>query len=131
MQDVHKINEKYNPSKKHEILIVLMTWLLIWLKTKNSVVTKLFIRGRKSNISLAFITQSFFKVLEDVRLKSSHFFIMKNLNKRELQQIALNHLSGFYEDLQKMYCGTIFFSVNDAMPASDNLIRLRKFFFNI
>ena len=100
-------------------------------KKLNSVVTKLFIRGRKSNISLAFITQSFFKVLEDVRLNSSHFFIMKNLNKRELQQIALNHLSGFYEDLQKMYCRTIFFSVNDAMLASDNLIRFRKFFFNI
>ena len=60
-------------------------------KKLNSVVTELFIRGRKLNISIVFITQSFFKVPKDVRLNSTHFFIMKVPNKRKLQQIALNH----------------------------------------
>ena len=63
-------------------------------KKLNSVVTVLFIRGRKLNISLVFMTQSYFKVPKDVRLNSTHFFIMKIPNKRELQQIALNHSSG-------------------------------------
>ena len=59
----------------------------------NPVVTELFIRGRKLNVSIVFITQSYFKVPKDVRLNSTHFFIMKIPNKRELQQIALNHSS--------------------------------------
>ena len=60
-------------------------------KKLNSIVTELFIRGRKLNISLLFITQSYFKVTKDVRLNSTHFFIIRIPNKRELQQIALNH----------------------------------------
>ena len=62
-------------------------------KKLNSIVTELFIRGRKLNISIVFITQSYFKVPKDVRLNSTHFFIMKIPNKRELQQITLNHSS--------------------------------------
>ena len=62
-------------------------------KKLNSIVTELFIKSRKLNISLVFITQSYFKFPKDVRLNSTHFFIMKILNKRELQQIALNHSS--------------------------------------
>ena len=62
-------------------------------KILNLIVTELFIRGRKLNISIIFITQSYFKVPKDVRLNSTHFFIMKIPNKREPQQIALNHSS--------------------------------------
>ena len=62
-------------------------------KKQDSIVTELFIRSRKLNISIVFITQSYFKVPKDVRLNSTHFFIMKIPNKRELQQIALNHSS--------------------------------------
>ena len=62
-------------------------------KKLNPVVTELFIRGKKLNISIAFITQSYFKVPKDVRLNSAHFFILKIPNKRELQQIVLNHSS--------------------------------------
>ena len=53
-------------------------------KKLNSVVTELFIRDRKLNISIIFITQSYFKVAKDIRLHSTHFFIMKILNRREL-----------------------------------------------
>ena len=59
----------------------------------NSIVTELFIRGRKLNISLVFITQSYFKVAKDVRLNTTHSFIGKISNKKELQQITINHSS--------------------------------------
>ena len=64
---------------------------MIHNKKSNSIVTELFIRGRKLNISLIFITKSYFKVPKDVRLNASVFFIAKIPNKRELQQIAINH----------------------------------------
>ena len=54
-------------------------------KKLNSIITELFIRGRKLNISLVFITQSYFKVPKDVRLNTTHFFIMKIRDKKELQ----------------------------------------------
>ena len=63
-------------------------------KKINPIVTELFIRGRKQNISLVFVTQSYFAVPKNIRLNSMHYFIMKVSNKRELQQIAFNHLSG-------------------------------------
>ena len=50
----------------------------------NPIVTELFIRDRKLNIFLVFITQSYFKVPKDARLNSTHFFIIKIPNKREL-----------------------------------------------
>ena len=53
-------------------------------KKLNSIITELFIRGRKLNISLVFFTQSYFKVPKDVMLNTSHFFIAKIPNKREL-----------------------------------------------
>ena len=73
-------------------------------KKLNSIVTEWFIRGRKINISLAFITQSYLKVPKDVRLNTTHFFITKIPNKRELQQIALNHSSDIsIEDFIKIH----------------------------
>ena len=62
-------------------------------KKINPVVTKLFIRGRKLNISVVFITQFYFAVPKNIRINSTHYFIMKIPNKRELQQIAFNHSS--------------------------------------
>ena len=93
MQDVYKNIEDYNLAKKGKILIVFDDMIAHMINNKklNPVVTELFIRGRKLNISIVFITQSYFKVPKDVRLNSTHFFIMKIPNKRELQQIALNH----------------------------------------
>ena len=60
-------------------------------KRLNPVVTELFTRGRKLNISIAFITQSCFKAPKEVRLNSTHYFIMEIPNRRELQQVAINH----------------------------------------
>ena len=73
-------------------------------KKLNAVVTELSIRGRKLNITLVFITQSHFKVPKDVRLNSTHFFIMKIPSKRELQGTALNHSSDIdFKDFNKVY----------------------------
>ena len=95
MQDVYKNINYYNPDKENKILIVFDDMIadMIHNKKLNSIVTELFIRGRKLNISLVFITQSYFKVPKDVRLNTTHFLISKIPNKRELQQIAINHSS--------------------------------------
>ena len=53
-------------------------------KKLNLVITELFIRGKKLNISLVFITQSHFAVPKNIRLNSTHYFVMKIPNKREL-----------------------------------------------
>ena len=75
MQDVYKNLEKYNLGKKSKILIVFDDMIADMIITKrlNPIITELFIRGRKSNISIIF-TQSYFKVSKDVRLSSAHFF---------------------------------------------------------
>ena len=62
-------------------------------KKLNPIVTELFIRGGKLNISLVFNTQSYFAVLKNVRLDSIHYFVMKIPNERKLQQIAFNYSS--------------------------------------
>ena len=95
MHDICKNIDEYNPDKENKLLIVFDDMIadMIHNKKLNSIVTELFIRGRKLNISLVFITQSYFKVPKDVRLNTTHFFIMKIPNKRELQQIAINHSS--------------------------------------
>ena len=95
MQDVYKNIEDYNPIKKRKVLIIFDDMIADMISNNklNPIVTELFIRGRKLNISIVFIMQSYFKAPKDVRLNSTHFFIMKIPNKRELQQIALNHSS--------------------------------------
>ena len=102
-------------------------------KKLNSVVTKLFIRGRKLNISLVFITQSYLKVPKDVRLNSTHFFITKIPNKRELQQIVINHSSDistkdFINIYRECTAKPYSFLVIDTTLASDNPLRFRKLF---
>ena len=73
--------------KKEKVLIVFDDMIADMINNKklNPIVTELFIRGRKLNIYIAFIKQSYFKLPKYVRLNSTHFFIMKIPNKRELQ----------------------------------------------
>ena len=86
MQDVYKNIEKYNPNKERQVLIVFDDMIADMINNKklNPVVTELFITSRKLNISIYFINQSYFKVPKEVRLNTTHFFIMKIPNKREL-----------------------------------------------
>ena len=130
MQDVYKNIEDDNPGKKRKILIVFDDTIADMINNKrlNPVVTELFIGGRKHNISIAFITQSCFKVPKDVILNSKHFFIMKIPNKREL---ALNHSSDIdFKDFIKIYkkctAEPYSFLVNDTTLPSHDPLRFRK-----
>ena len=103
MHDVYKNIDEYNLDKENKILIVFDD-KIAESKKLNSIVTELFIRGRKLNIFLVFITQSYFKFPKDVRLNTSHFFIAKIPNKRELQHIATNHSSNIStKDFENIY----------------------------
>ena len=106
---------------------------MIHNKKLDSIVTELFIRGRKLYISLVFITQSYSKVPKDVKLNTSHFFIAKIPNKRELQQIAINHSSDistkdFINIYRECTAKPYSFLVIDTTLASDNPLRFRKLF---
>ena len=106
MHDIYKNLDDYNPDKENKVLIAFGDMITDMINNKklDSVVTKLFIRGTKLNISLVFIMQSYFKVPKDVRLNTTHIFIMKIPNKRELQQIAINHSSDIdFKDFIKIY----------------------------
>ena len=125
-----KTSKKQNPNKKCEILIIFDDMIADMLGNKkfNPVVTKLFIRGRKSNISLDFIAQIYFAVPKNIRLQA---FIMKIPSKREFQQIAFNLSSDIdFKDLMYLYNKCIIkpysFLVIDATLASDNPLRFRK-----
>ena len=100
-------------------------------KKLNPIVTELFIRGRKLNISLVFITQSYFAVPKNIRLNSTHYFVMKIPNKRELQQIAFNHSSDIdFQDFMNLYkkctAKPYSFLVIDTTLASNNSSCFRK-----
>ena len=138
MHDVYKNINDYNPDKENKILIVFDDMIadIINNKKLNSIVMELFIRGRKLHISHVFVTQSYFKVPKDVRLNTTHFFIMKIPNKRELQQIAINHSSDintkdFINIYKKCTDKPYSFLVNDTTLASDNPLRFRKSLYNI
>ena len=120
MQYVHKNTDEYNLGKKCKILIVFDDMIadLINNKKINPVVTEFLIGGKKLNISIVFITQSYFKVSKDVRLNSPHFFIMKIPDKRELKQTALNHsidvdFKGFIKIYKKCTTESYSFLVRD------------------
>ena len=110
-----------------------MITVMIHNKKLDSIVTELFIRGRKLHISLVFIAQSYFKVLKDVRLNTTHFFLAKIPRKRELWEIAINHSSNistkdFTNIYRKCTVEPNSFLVNDTTLASDNPLRFRKLF---
>ena len=100
------------------------------------VVTELFVRGRKLNVSLVFTTQSYFKVPKDVRVNTTHFFMAKIPNKRELWEIAINHSSDistidFIIIYRKCTVEPYSFFVNETTLVSDNPLRFRKNLFKI
>ena len=104
MDNVYDNIDHYNPNRKRKVLIVFDDMIADIMTNKKfqSVIKELFIRCRKINIPLVFITQSYFSVPKDVRLNSTHYLIMKINNKRELQNIAINHSADIdYNDFIK------------------------------
>ena len=100
-------------------------------KNFQAITKELFIRCRKLNISLVFITQSYLPVPKVVRLNLTHYLIMKINNNRELQNIAINHSADRdYKDFVKIYSERTkepysFLTIDTTLPASDPL-RFRK-----
>ena len=129
----NKSIEEDNPNKKRKILIVFDGIIADMLSNKNlnPIVTELFIRGRKLNISLVFITESYFAVPRNIRLNSTCYFVMKNPNKRDTQQIVFNHSSDLdVQDILNLYkkstAKPYSFLVIDTTLLSDNSLSFRN-----
>ena len=137
MNDVYENIDHYNPNRKRKILIVFDDIIADIMTNKkfHSIIKELFIRCRKINISLVFITQSYFSVPKYIRLNSTHYFIMKINNKRQLQNIAINHFADTdYKDFIKMYSECTkesynFLTIDTTLP-STNPLRFRKNLFD-
>ena len=105
MDDILDNIEDYNKKRRRKILIVFydMVSQVMSDKKAQQILKELFIRCRKLNISLCFLTQSYFSVPKDVRLNCTHYIIFKLNNKRELQNIAINHSADTdYKDFLKV-----------------------------
>ena len=73
-------------------------------KKAQQILKDLFMRRRKLNLSLCFLTQSYFSVPKDVRLNCTHYILFGLTNKKELQNIAINHSADIdYKDFIKIY----------------------------
>ena len=133
MNDVYENIDLYNRNRRRKVLIVFDDMIadIMTNKKLQSIIKELFIRYRKINISLVFITQSYFSVPKDVRLNSMHYLIMKINNKRELQNIAINHSADIdYKDFIKTYRKCTkepykFFTIDTTLP-STNTLRFEK-----
>ena len=137
MDDVYENINDYNPNRRRKILIVFDDMIADIMTNKKfqAIIKELFIRCRKINISLVFITQSYFSVPKDVRLNSTHYFIMKINNKRKLQNIAINHSADIdCKDFMKIYRECTkepysFLTIDTTLPSS-NPLRFRKNLFD-
>ena len=85
MQDVYKNMERYNPSRKCNVLLFFDNIIadVISNKKLSSVVTELFLREKKLNVSTVFITQSYFQVSRDIRVICTHF-LLNTSNKQNV-----------------------------------------------
>ena len=124
MDDIYKNIEQYNPNKNRKILVLFDDMIADMLSNKK-------LRVRKLNISLVFITQSYFVVPKNIRLNSTHYFVIKVPSKRGLQQIWFNHFSDIdLQDFMNLYrkstAEPISFFVIDTTVATDNPLRFRN-----
>ena len=136
MNDVYDNINDCNLGRRRKILIVFDDMIADIMTSKKfqAIVKELFIRCRKLNISLVFITQSYFSVPKDVRLNSTHYLIMKINNRKELRNIAINHSADInYKNIMEIYIQCTrepfnFLTIDTRLPAS-NPLRFRKYLF--
>ena len=129
IDDVYDNTDDCNSNRRRKILIVFDDMIADIMTNRRfqAIIKKLFIRCRKLNISLGFITQSYFSVPKDVRLNSTHYLIMKINNRKALQNIAINHSTDIdYKDFIKMYRECTkepfnFLIIDTTLPANDPL----------
>ena len=106
MDDILSNIEDYNRKRKRKVLIIFddMIYHVMSDKKAQQILKDLFIRFRKLNISLCFLAQSYFSVPKDVKLNCTYYILFKLSNKRELQNIAINHSANIdYKDFIKIY----------------------------
>ena len=106
MDDVLDNINNYNKNRDKKVLIVFDDMIadIEYNKNFKRIIKELFYRARKINVSIVFITQSYFRALKDARLNSMHYILMKIGNKKELKRIAeekSGHLD--YKDFLKIY----------------------------
>ena len=137
MDEFYENINDYNPSRQRKILIVFDDIIAEIMSNKkvHAIIKELFIRCRKLNILLVFITQSCFFVPKDVRLNSTHYLLIKINNRKELQNIAINDSAViYYKDFMKLYRECTrephsVWTIDTTLPASDPL-RFRKNLFD-
>ena len=137
MDGIYDNINDYNSNRRRKILNFFdgMIADIMTNKRFQAIIKELFIRCRKLNISLVFITQSYFSVPKDVRLNSTHYLIMEINHRKELQNIAINHSADIdYKDFMKIYRECTkepfnFLTIDTTLPASDPL-RFRKNLFD-
>ena len=106
MDDVFTNIDNYNKQRKRKVLIIFGDMIADIMSSKNfkAIIEELFIRCRKLNISIVFITQSYFRTPKDARLNSIHYVIMKIQSKKELQHIAQENSGDIdFKDFLKIY----------------------------
>ena len=138
IDDIYEDIDEYNLTRKRKVLIVFDVMIADIMSNKNfqSIVKELFIRCRKLNISLVFISQSYFSVPKEFRLNSMHNLITSIHNKRELQSIAINYSADIdYKDFMKIHreCASerySFLIIDTTLPATNpSKIRKKSFAF--
>ena len=134
MDDIYENIDDYNPSWKILIVFDEMIEDIMSNKKFQAISKELFIRFRKLNNSLVFITQSYFSVPKDARLNLTHFLIMKINNRKELKNIAINHSADIdYKDFVKIYRECTrkpysFLTIDTTLPVSDPRRFIKKLF---
>ena len=106
MDDVFTNIDDYNKKRKRKVLIVFDDMIADIMSSKKfkAIIKELFIRSRKLNISIVFITQSYFRTPKDARLKSTHYVIMKIQSRKELENIAQENSGDIdFKDFLKIY----------------------------
>ena len=106
MDEIYDDINDYNKKRKRKVLIVFEDIISHVMSNKKAqqVLKELFIRCRKLNIALCFLTQPYFSVPKDVRLNCTHYVAFNLNNKRELQNIAINHFADIdYKEFVNIY----------------------------
>ena len=133
MEDLYNNIDDYNPTRKKRTLIMPDDMIADIMTNKKFqvMIKELFIRCRKLNIYLVFITQPYFSVPKEVSLNSKYYLIMKIHNEKEVQNIATNHSAVIdYEGFMKIYRECIsepysFLTIDTTLPAN-NPLKFRK-----
>ena len=138
MDDVYDNINDYNSNRRRKILIVFDDVIADIMTNKKfqAIIKELFIRCRKLNISIVFITQYYFSVPKDVRLNSTYYLILKINSRKELQYISINHSADIdYKDFMKVYRECTkepfnFLTIDTTLPAS-NPSKFKKNLFDL